>query len=134
MPVTERVKPDTLHRARGFAHAVVAEGTRTVFVSGQIAVDLGGDIISAGDHDRQAEEAIRNVVKAVEASGATVADVTRLGVYIADYSPENADAVFAGMGRACAATGLKVPAMIVVGVTALATEGAVVEIDAQAVF
>jgi enamine deaminase RidA (YjgF/YER057c/UK114 family) len=134
MPITERVKPETLHRARGFAHAVVAEGTRTLFVGGQIAVDLSGDVIAAGDHDRQAEEAIRNVVKAVEAAGATTADVTRLGVYVADYSPANAGAVFAGIDRACADTGLRLPTMIVVGVTALTKEGAVVEIDAQAVF
>lgn len=134
MPITERVKPETLHRARGFAHAVVAQGARTLFVGGQIAVDLSGEIISAGDHGRQAEEATRNVVRAVEAAGATISDVARVGVYIADYSPANAEAVFAGIGRACADTGLKVPVMVVVGVTSLTKEGALVEIDAQAIF
>ena len=38
----ERVDPDTLYPAHGFAHAVVASGSRTIYVGGQVASNLTG--------------------------------------------------------------------------------------------
>ncbi|QYJ03518.1 RidA family protein [Nocardioides panacisoli] len=132
MPVTDYVKPETLYRPRGFVHAAVATGSRTIEVGGQIAVDTNDELQHPGDYAGQTELALRNVVRAVEGAGAQVGDIAKLGIYVVDYRPEINDDVFGGFGAAVAATGLRVPAMVVVGISALAFEGALVEIDATA--
>lgn len=132
MPVTDYLKPEGLYRPRGFVHVAVASGTKTVEVGGQIAVDENHELQHPGDYAGQTELAMRNVVRAVEAAGAQVGDIAKLGIYIVDYRPEIDEEVFGGFGAAVAATGLRVPAMVVLGISALAHEGALVEIDATA--
>jgi enamine deaminase RidA (YjgF/YER057c/UK114 family) len=132
MPVTEYLKPDTLTPARGYAHVAVSEGSRTVEIGGQISVDANGDLQHAGDYAGQAEFAMRNVIRAAEAAGARPGDIAKLGIYIVDYTPAIGEQVFAGFGKAVTDTGLRVPAMAVLGISALAHEGALIEIDATA--
>ena len=56
----ERVDPDTLYPAHGFAHAVVASGSRTIYVGGQVASNLTGEILAADDYEKQSDIALRN--------------------------------------------------------------------------
>ncbi|MCG3752635.1 RidA family protein [Amycolatopsis sp. Poz14] len=132
MPVTDYVKPEGLYRPRGFAHVAVATGAKVVEIGGQISVDVNDQLQHPGDYAGQTELALRNVVRAAEGAGARVSDIAKLRIYIVDYRPEINDEVFGGFGAAVAATGLRVPAMLVVGISALAFEGALVEIDATA--
>jgi enamine deaminase RidA (YjgF/YER057c/UK114 family) len=132
MPVTDYVKPDGLHRPRGFVHVAVASGSKVLEIGGQIAVDINDELQHPGDYRAQTELAMLNVVRAAQGAGAEVGDIAKLGIYIVDYRPEIGDEVFEGFGTAVAATGLRVPAMVVLGVSVLAHEGALVEIDATA--
>jgi enamine deaminase RidA (YjgF/YER057c/UK114 family) len=132
MPVTDYLKPDGLYRPRGFVHVAVATGAKVVQIGGQISVDEHDTLQHRGDYAGQTELAMLNVVKAAEGAGATVGDIAKLGIYIVDYRPEIADDVFGGFGKAVAATGLRVPSMVVLGISALAHDGALVEIDATA--
>jgi enamine deaminase RidA (YjgF/YER057c/UK114 family) len=113
-------------------HVAVASGSRTIEVGGQIALDENHELQHRGDYAGQMELAMRNVVRAVEAAGAQVSDIAKLGIYIVDYRPEIDEEVFGGFGKAVAETGLRVPAMVVLGISALAHEGALVEVDATA--
>jgi enamine deaminase RidA (YjgF/YER057c/UK114 family) len=134
MPVTNYLKPETLYRPRGFAHVTVATGTRLVSIGGQISSDLDGKLVHPGDYQAQARLTTENFIKAVKGSGASVADVAKLGIYVVDLSPENEEQVFAGFGEAAKEHGLRVPAMYVLGISALAAEGALIEIDGIAYF
>jgi enamine deaminase RidA (YjgF/YER057c/UK114 family) len=132
MPVTDYLKPEGLYRPRGFVHVAVAAGTKVIEIGGQIAVDANDELQHRGDYAGQTELAMLNVVRAVEGAGAQVGDIAKLGIYIVNYRPEIHDDVFGGFGAAVQATGLRVPAMVVLGISALAHEGALIEIDATA--
>lgn len=132
MPVTDYLKPEGLYRPRGFVHAAVATGNRVVQIGGQISVDENGDLQHPGDYAGQTELAMRNVIIAARAAGADVGDIAKVGLYIVDYRPEIADDVFGGFGKAVSEAGLRVPAMVVLGISALAHDGALIEIDGVA--
>ena len=125
----ERVNPDGLYPAHGFAHAIVASGRRTVFVGGQVASDLAGSILADGDYEKQGEIALRNFVLALEAAGATASDIAQLNVYIVDSTPERQQRVLAGLATVAADVGLRRSTMKVLGVQALGDPSALVEYD-----
>lgn len=129
----ERVDPDTLYPAHGFAHAVVATGGRTVYVGGQVATDMAGEVLAAGDYEKQSHIALHNFALALEACGAMIADIVQLNVYIVDSSPARQDKVLAGLASAAAEIGLRRPTMKVLGVQALGSPAALVEFDGIAV-
>lgn len=64
-----------------YATAVIAGG-RFVFVSGQIPI-RGGQLVG-GSVGIQTEVALENLANVLESAGATLDDVTRCGVFIAD--------------------------------------------------
>lgn len=129
----ERINPDTLYPAHGFAHAVVATGGRTAFIGGQVATDLAGNVLAHGDYRKQGELALRNFAHAVEAAGALVGDVAQLNVYIVDSTPERQEQVLEGVAAAAADIGLRRSAMKILGVQALGDPAALVEFDGVAV-
>ncbi|CAN5273240.1 RidA family protein [soil metagenome] len=64
-----------------YSTAVIAGG-RFVFVSGQIPT-RGGQLVG-GSIAAQTEVALENLVKVLESAGATLDDVTRCSVFLAD--------------------------------------------------
>lgn len=83
----QRHDPPTLFDARpsGMSHVVSAEG-RIVVVSGQVALDSEGRLVGEGDFEAQAVQVFENLAIALDAAGATFADVIRLGSYLTDIS------------------------------------------------
>ena len=132
MSVT-RVKPEGLYPAHGFAHGTIATGSRIISIGGQIASDLDGVVRAVGDYRTQGEVALRNVGAVLEAAGATPADLASLTVFIVDLNSDRQDEVFAGYGTAASELGIRSTAFTVIGVSALAHEGALVEITGTAV-
>lgn len=75
----ERVNPPGLSPPTGFSHAVVATGTRVVFLAGQTALDTDGKV--TGDTlQAQFELALTNLLTALRAAGGTPADLARVTV------------------------------------------------------
>ncbi|MFD5453278.1 RidA family protein [Streptomyces sp. NPDC003470] len=127
----ERVNPPGLSPPTGFSHAVVATGTRVVFLAGQTALDTDGRI--TGDTlPAQFEKALANLLAALRAAGGTPADLARVTVYatdVADYRGHAGD-----LGRIWhRLAGRDYPAMAVVQVVRLWDERALVELDGFAV-
>ncbi|MGW7524482.1 RidA family protein [Streptomyces sp. NPDC054783] len=128
---TERVNPPELSPPTGFSHAVVASGSRVVFLAGQTALDADGKI--TGDTlPEQFERALGNLLAALGAAGGTPADLARVTVYATDVA---AYRVHAGrLGRIWReSAGRDYPAMAVVQVVRLWDERAMVELDGFAV-
>src|SRR5581483_11714374 len=65
------------------SHAVACQG-RSVVVSGQVPLDAQGDLVGAGDPERQAEQVFANLAVALAAAGAGMHDVVKLTVYLTD--------------------------------------------------
>jgi len=128
---TERVNPPGLSPATGFSHAVVATGTRVVFLAGQTALDADGKV--TGDTlPEQFERALTNLLTALRAAGGTPADLARVTVYATDVAAYRTQA--AELGRIWRElAGRDYPAMAVVEVVRLWDEQAMVELDGSAV-
>ncbi|AIV33695.1 RidA family protein [Streptomyces sp. R1] len=127
----ERVNPPELSPPTGFSHAVVATGTRVVFLAGQTALDTDGKI--TGDTlPAQFERALANLLTALRAAGGTPADLARVTVYATDVAAYRTHA--ADLGRTWRElAGRDYPAMAVVEVVRLWDERALVELDGFAV-
>ena len=128
---TERVNPPGLSPATGFSHAVVATGTRVVFLAGQTALDADGKVTGDTLAD-QFRQALTNLLTALRAAGGTPADLARVTVYATDVAAYRTHA--AELGRLWReSAGRDYPAMAVVEVVRLWDERAMVELDGFAV-
>jgi 2-iminobutanoate/2-iminopropanoate deaminase len=61
-----------------------AKGGGLVFTAGQVAWDKSGKIVGIGDVRKQTIQTLKNVVSVLKEGGATVADVLKCNVYLAD--------------------------------------------------
>ena len=66
-----------------YSQAVVAEGTRTIYLSGQIPLTAAGQLID-GDITAQTEQVMKNLEAVLKAAGAGFADVVRCGIFLTD--------------------------------------------------
>lgn len=129
----QAINPKSVFRSleHGFSQAVVATGTRTLYVSGQTAWDSRKQLVGGADLREQARQAFTNLRAVVEAAGGTLADVVSLRIYVVDYSPEKAAPVGSAF-REFFSADVK-PASTWVGVAALADPGFLIEVEATAV-
>jgi enamine deaminase RidA (YjgF/YER057c/UK114 family) len=127
----EHLRPKGLFHNPAFSQAVVASGTRTIYVSGQVPIDESGALIGAGDLAAQATQAMRNVGLALAAAGGTFADVVKITTFVVNYAPEHRAVV--AKARAPFFAGGDPPASTLLGVSALAVPDWLIEIEAVAV-
>jgi len=124
-----RLQPAGLVRSPAFSHvAVVPAGATTIYVGGQNGVDESGTVVS-DDVAAQSVRAVDNVSIALEAAGATLADVQQWTVLIAAH----ADLAAAYGAIAPRLAGPGAPALVTAAVVAgLGVPGALIEVSAIA--
>ncbi len=126
----ERVEPQGLAPARGFTHAVRATGT-TVHLAGQTALDGTGAIVGSTIIE-QFEQALSNILHALEAAGGAPSDLASMTIYVTDIVGYRAKASDIGaIWRRL--VGREYPAVACVEVRRLWDEAALVEIQGVAV-
>ena len=124
-----KLLPAGLVVSPAFSHvAVVPAGATTIYVGGQDGVDENGAIVS-DDVAEQSVRALDNASTALEAAGATLADVVQWTVLI----HEDADlgAAYGAIAPRLAAGGAP-PLVIAARVAGLGVPGALIEIAAIA--
>lgn len=126
-----RSNPDTVAAPVGtYSQAVRVETGDAVWihVSGQIAIDLDGNLVGPGDLRAQTRQVFENLRAILEAHGATFADVVKIGTYLTTLYD------LAGM-REVRSEYLtsEPPASTAVQVMALVVPDALIEIDLVAV-
>ena len=111
--------------SRGFSQAVVvtANGTKTIYVSGQVGQ---GDGLA-----EQSTSVLEAVAQRLEAADATIDDLVKIVTYISDYTPE--DRRTFGAARTQAFGSEDLPASTLLGVQSLVTDQYEIEVDAIAV-
>ena len=127
------ILPEGWTRPRGFSHAVVATGTKSVRIAGQIGREPGQTHIPVGtDAGTQWKVALANVVAVLKAAGGQPTHLIALRAYVTDIGEFNSAG--AAIGAAWGATlGRHFPAMTLVQVSALIDPNAKVEIEGEAI-
>jgi 2-iminobutanoate/2-iminopropanoate deaminase len=65
----------------------ISQGFRVgdlIFLSGQVALDDAGNTVGIGDFDAQADQAMRNVQRALRAAGSDVDRIVKVTIYVTD--------------------------------------------------
>ena len=123
--------PESIHRPHNdaYSHVVVVESGRLAFLSGQVAFDREGRVLGGDDVGQQARHAYRNLRSAIEALGATTADIVKLTTFEVGDAHRLLPAVGAARDEILALDG-PMPASTLVGVTSLATPDLLIEVEA----
>jgi enamine deaminase RidA (YjgF/YER057c/UK114 family) len=125
----ERTIAPGLSQPPGYSHVVVASGSRLVTTAGAVPLDAEGNLVGAGDLLLQARQTLENLASALEAVGARERDVIKMSVYVV--AGERAD--LGSVWGAVQESGIAGAASTLLGVSMLAIEGQLVEIEAIAV-
>jgi reactive intermediate/imine deaminase len=78
------LSPDTLPPPFGYSQVVDAPATRVIYIAGQVPLDREGRLVGEGDLEAQARQVFENLTAALEAAGASWADVVKLGYFVRD--------------------------------------------------
>ncbi|HMF66023.1 MAG TPA: RidA family protein [Phyllobacterium sp.] len=90
MPINRRnIQADGLHQRKVsglvlYSHAVVVEPRKLVFISGQLARDIDGEIVGVGDMRAQLRQVLENLALALQAAGASLSNLVRTNTYVTD--------------------------------------------------
>jgi enamine deaminase RidA (YjgF/YER057c/UK114 family) len=125
------INPAGVAASPAYTHVVEVSGGRTIFVSGQVALDEKGALVGRGDLRAQTRQAFENLKRALGAAGARFEDVVKMTYYVVGYRPEQLAAIREGRSEYLSKT--HPPASTLVGVDALFQEGVLIEVEATAV-
>lgn len=76
------ITPDNLHRPFGYSHAIQVD--RTLYISGQIPLDMELKSVGEGDIAAQTDLAYANMQKVLEEAGGSMRNVVMLNIYCTD--------------------------------------------------
>ena len=124
------IRSDQLYPAAPYAYASVAPPGSLIFTAGACPIDEYGKVTAVGDHVRQAEHAVANLVTALAAAGANLSDVLKTTVYVASADPSDLYDVWQIVRTAFGAH--DAPSTLL-GVSALGYRDQLVEIEAVAI-
>ena len=125
---TRFINPPTLAASPAYTQVVEVSGGRTLYISGQIALDAAGHVVGAGDVRAQLEQVFANLQAALAAADVTFAHVVKLNIYVLDM----ADLPILREVRERYVSTQAPPASTLVEVRRLAREEFLVEIEAIA--
>ena len=130
----EFIHPDTLANfPRSFTQVVTTAnaGAKTIYISGQVAIDTEGNVVGKDDLAAQTEQAYLNLTLALKAAGAGVEDVVKVTTYVPNMKPEDARTI--AKARRKHFTQESLPASTLVGVHSLVMPEFLIEVEAVAV-
>jgi len=80
--------PATVAAPRGYSHAALIDlgACKMLILSGQVAFDDQGNLVGAGDYEKQTEQIFTNIKHIVESAGGSMDNLVKIGVYMRDVS------------------------------------------------
>jgi len=80
---TQYINPDGLFKNPAFSQTVTTQGNgKTIYIGGQDAVNVQGEIVGKGDIFEQTEQVMKNLQIALSACGATFDNLIKLTIHI----------------------------------------------------
>ena len=76
------IAPSNLHRPFGYTHAIQIE--KTLYISGQVPLDMELKSIGEGDIASQTEQVYANMEKVVKSAGGSMRNIVMLNIYCTD--------------------------------------------------
>ena len=76
------IAPGNLHRPFGYAHGVQVD--KTLYISGQIPLDMELNSVGKNDIAAQTEQVYGNLQKVLEGAGGTMRNIVMLNIYCTD--------------------------------------------------
>ncbi len=126
--LTQPINPASLMKPVGYAHGWEAQGGKTVYIAGQVAMDKDGHVVGRGDLVAQFRQVCENLKAVVTARGGQLDDVLKLTLYVLSKTEYKA------RGREIGAVyreyfGKHYPAMTLVEVKGLYDDDCLIEIE-----
>lgn len=125
------VNPKGLAVSPAYTPAVEVSGGKTVFISGQVALDEKGELVGRGDLRAQTRKVFENLRLVLAAAGASFEDVVKTTYYIVGYRPEHLALIREVRSEYLSRT--HPPASTLVGVEKLFLDDVLIEVEAIAV-
>lgn len=114
----------------GFSQIVIAEGSRMVFISGQVGWDENQKIVGKDDLKKQTEKAFENLKLAIQKVGGTMENIVMLRLYLVNYQQQDGAIISDALKKYFGTT--SPPASTWINVQGLANEDFLIEVEAQA--
>lgn len=81
------INPETMPPTFGYSYVVeVSNAKRTIYISGQVAINIDGQIVGINDLATQTRQVFENIKIALEASDLNFNDVVKLTFFLTDIS------------------------------------------------
>lgn len=128
------LNPEGIFKPDSFFQASIATGSRIICIAGQVALDERGKLVGKDNLAQQAEQAYRNVFHALKGVGASFADITKMTIYVPNWTPDKMEKLATGAGKAAHDLGFdpRRPTTLV-GVSSLLSPELLIEIEVMAV-
>ena len=124
------LNPAGLSKPTGYTHVVVAQPGKLVYISGQVALNAAGEVVGKGDLRAQVTQVMENLKTALAAAGATPENIIKVNYYVVNLKQDQLPVIREVRNKYFSAE--HPPASTLVGVTALAREEFLIEIEAVA--
>ena len=129
-PEIRFLNPPGLFQPTTFSQIATVEDATLVLISGQTARDAAGNLVGKGDLKAQTTQVFENLRIALEAVGAGFKDVAKLTTFVVNLKPNDRVMIAEVIGKYFPAG--RRPAHTLVGISALAVEDLLIEIEATA--
>ena len=126
MTVPERIDPGWAWDD-GLSLSQAVKAGDWLYISGQVALDPGGNVVGKGDMRAQSQRVFENIEAILQQAGGALDNLVRITAYLTDMSryPEYNEVRTKFLGA-------RPPASTTIQVSGLAFEGLLVEVDAAA--
>jgi len=127
----EIFSPATLPPPVGYSHIAKVDRGTIVYIAGQVSSDASGRLVGEGNFEAQVEQVFKNLKLALDAAGATMADIVKMNTYLVAEVGQDDIAKLRAIRERHLNTATP-PASTLVVVSRLARPGWLIEIEAVA--
>ena len=89
----EFLNPPTMFTPQGFSHVAIVTRKKHIYLAGQGGVNTVPEVIGKGDLAAQTDATYTNLRLALEAAGASFADVFKVVTYVVDLTAEKLEVI-----------------------------------------
>jgi len=80
----EILKLKSVHPTKGYSHA--AKAGNTLYIAGQVAQDVDGNLVGKGDFETQVRQVYENLTSIMKEAGGTLQNIVKKTTFLTHYS------------------------------------------------